>query len=324
MAAKIDVDYLLEQLMGVGKKGTGLSTFIGEVDIMELLTACKEHFMEQPMMLELDTPLTVCGDIHGQFNDLMRIFHKTGFPNVTNYLFLGDYIDRGKMNMETILFLFSLKLKYPQNFFLLRGNHETQLVNRIYGFYEELNRRYRSVKLYNTFQDIFNCMPLTALVGSRILCMHGGLSQDLYNGKDLSILKEIIRPLPDPPNPSLPLDLLWADPDIATPKFKYSIRGVSCTFGVEVIKAVCQKYDLDLICRAHQVVQDGYEFFANRKLVTIFSAPHYCGQFDNAAAVMQISKNLQCSFELLRPKFPNAKVEKKDFQLTMYGKPPPG
>lgn len=100
------------------------------------------------------------------------------------------------MNLESILFLFCCKLKYPQTFFLLRGNHETQLVNRIYGFYEELNRRYKSLKMYNTFQDVFNTMPLTALVGDRILCMHGGLSPDLYSSPNLQLLKEIIRPLP--------------------------------------------------------------------------------------------------------------------------------
>ncbi|TKR95414.1 hypothetical protein L596_009588 [Steinernema carpocapsae] len=226
------------------------------------------------------------------------------------------------MNLETITLLLLFKIKYPNNFFLLRGNHETQLVNRIYGFYEELNRRYKSPRLYNIFQDVFNSMPLTALVGERILCMHGGLSPELLNGKSLDLLREIIRPLPDPPNPSLPLDLLWADPDAYTQKFKFSIRGVSCTFGTDVVNSVCEKYGLDLIVRAHQVVQDGYEFFANRKLVTIFSAPHYCGQFDNAAAVMHVSKDLQCSFKIFRPKFPKSSkvISSKPSDITTYGK----
>uniref|UniRef100_A0A914XZR9 Serine/threonine-protein phosphatase n=1 Tax=Panagrolaimus superbus TaxID=310955 RepID=A0A914XZR9_9BILA len=317
---KLDVNSFIDRMMNIGKPNTGISTSISEQDIMDLLLASKDLFLEQPMMLELNTPLCVVGDIHGQFNDLMRIFAKVGFPNTTNYLFLGDYIDRGRMNLETILLLLTFKIKCPNNFFLLRGNHETQLVNRIYGFYEELNRRYRSSRLYYTFQDVFNCMPLSALVGDRILCMHGGLSPDLYKGDTLKILKDLSRPLPDPPNPSLPLDLLWADPDAATDEFKFSIRGVSCTFGIKVVNTVCQKYNLDLICRAHQVVQDGYEFFASRKLVTIFSAPHYCGQFDNAAAIMMVAKDLQCSFRVLRPKFPNAKIKCTDAQITTYQK----
>jgi len=227
------------------------------------------------------------------------------------------------MNLEVILLLLAFKFKYPLNFFLLRGNHETMLVNKIYGFYDELNRRYKSARLYTTFQDVFNSMPLSAIIEDRILCMHGGLSPDMYYGKDSlkTVLNAIPRPLPDPPNPSLPLDLLWADPDAKTDKFKFSIRGVSCTFGVEIVNGVCQKHNLDLIVRAHQVVQDGYEFFANRKLLTIFSAPHYCGQFDNAAAVLNVSRTLECSFKVFRPKFPAinvAKVEKHE--VTVYGK----
>ncbi|KAH7728741.1 serine/threonine protein phosphatase PP1 isozyme 1 [Aphelenchoides avenae] len=317
-----DVDSLIDRLMAIGKPNTGISTSITEADVMTLLTAAKDLFMEQPMMLELDPPLYIVGDIHGQFTDLMRIFNKTGFPSTSNYLFLGDYIDRGKMNMEVILLLLAFKVKYPETFFLLRGNHETQLVNRIYGFYEELNRRYRSTRLYNTFQDVFNAMPLTALISDRILTMHGGLSPDLCTSDSLNILRNILRPLRDPPNPSLPLDLLWADPDAKTKKFKFSIRGVSCTFGEDVVNTVCQKHGLDLIVRAHQVVQDGYEFFANRKLVTLFSAPHYCGQFDNAASVMFISKELQCQFKVFRPKFPDTKSKATDYQITTYGKAP--
>lgn len=319
----VDLDYIFSHMMTIGRPKTGISTCITEQDISELLLNVKALFMEQPMMLELEPPVTICGDIHGQFNDLMRIFDKCGFPNETNYLFLGDYVDRGKMNLEVIIFLFACKLRYPKNFFLLRGNHETQLVNRIYGFYEEIVRRYVSTRLYALFQDVFNTMPLSALVGDRILCMHGGLSPDMLKAENLNILREIYRPLHDPPNPSLPLDLLWADPDQYTNEFKYNDRGVSLTFGINVVNKVCEKFNLDLICRAHQVVQDGYEFFANRKLVTIFSAPHYCGVFDNAAAVMQVDKQMQCSFKILRPLFP--KMKKSDFDarkdVTCYGPP---
>nr|CDQ05190.1 Bm10584 [Brugia malayi] len=267
-------------------------------DITDLLLNVKSLFMEQPVMLKLKPPITVCGDIHGQFGDLIRIFSKTGFPHKTNYLFLGDYVDRGKMNLEVIIFLFACKLRYPKNFFLLRGNHETQLVNRIYGFYDEIMRRYQSLPLYMLFQSVFNVMPLSAIIGDRILCMHGGLSPDMLKADNLNILQSIYRPLPDPPNPSLPLDLLWADPNSYTDEFKFNDRGISITFGAKMVKRICEKFNLDLICRAHQVVQDGYEFFANRKLVTIFSAPHYCGLFDNAAAVMLVDEQMQCSFKV--------------------------
>ncbi|KJH43335.1 phosphoprotein phosphatase 1 domain protein [Dictyocaulus viviparus] len=215
------------------------------------------------------------------------------------------------------------KLKFPENFLLLRGNHETVIVNRIYGFYEDIVRRFSSPRLFNTFQDVFAMMPLTAVISDRILCMHGGLSPQMLTADSINILNAITRPLNDPPNPSLPLDLLWADPDIRIKQFKFSIRGVSCTFGPDVLQTVLDKFGFDCVVRAHQVVQDGYEFFSNRKLVTLFSAPHYCGQFDNAAAVMNINKDLQCSFKILRPLFPNRSAKTAEpREVTVYGKLP--
>ncbi|KIH63898.1 hypothetical protein ANCDUO_05794 [Ancylostoma duodenale] len=164
--------------------------------------------------------------------DVLRLFDRGGFPPM---------------------------IKYPGNFFILRGNHECAPINRVYGFFEECNRRYNSTRLWLGFQEAFAAMPFTGLVAGKILCMHGGLSPKL---KSLDQLRQITRPI-DPPNPSLHIDLLWSDPD-------------------HYVK----------------VVQDGYEFFANKRLVTIFSAPHYCGQFDNAAAMMNVDEGLVCSFQV--------------------------
>lgn len=148
---------------------------------------------------------------------------------------------------------------------MLRGNHECASLNRIYGFYDECKRRY-SVKLWRVFADCFNCMPVAAVVENKIFCMHGGLSPDL---KGLSQVFDIIRPT-DVPDEGLLCDLLWSDPDSEVGGWGYNARGVSYTFGSDVIEDFLTKYDLDLIVRAHQVVEDGYEFLANRKLVTIF------------------------------------------------------
>ncbi|CAL2039785.1 unnamed protein product [Caenorhabditis brenneri] len=302
--SRVNIDKYLERLMNIGKLGTGFTSTMEEAEISDLIAECLQSFQRQPMMIECSPPITIVGDIHGQFGDVMRIFNTTGFPPDTNYLFLGDYIDRGQFSIETILLLMCIKMKYSENFILLRGNHETKLINRIYGFYDDLNKRFGTPRLYDDFTRMFEMMPLTGLVGKRILCMHGGLSADLANAPKLDILNTFARPLHDPPNPSLAIDILWADPDINTKGFKANIRGCSCTFGPDVVAQTCEKFGLDLIVRAHQVVQDGYEFFANRKLVTLFSAPHYCGQFDNAGAVMQINPNMVCSFKILRPEFP--------------------
>ncbi|EFO23569.2 serine/threonine protein phosphatase PP1 isozyme 1 [Loa loa] len=253
--------------------------------------------MAQPSLIEIDPPVRICGDTHGQYGDVLRIFGRGGFPPLANYLFLGDYVDRGHQNLETIILLFCYKVKFPNNFFLLRGNHECANVNRVYGFYEECMRRFNSAQLWQTFQDTFQCMPLTALVGERILCMHGGISPQL---KSLQQLREIKRPI-DVVSPSLEMDLLWADPVIGISGFQMNMRGASFGFGTDILASLCKELNIDMVARAHQVVQDGYEFFGARKCVTIFSAPHYCGQFDNAAAIMSVDQNLLCSFQILRP-----------------------
>ncbi|RMZ57295.1 hypothetical protein APUTEX25_004129 [Auxenochlorella protothecoides] len=159
-------------------------------EIRQLCLTAKEIFMTQPNLLELEAPIKICGDIHGQYSDLLRLFEYGGFPPEANYLFLGDYVDRGKQSLETICLLLSYKIKYPENFFLLRGNHECASINRIYGFYDECKRRY-NIRLWKTFTDCFNCLPVAALIDEKILCMHGGLSPEL---KSLELIKRIPRP----------------------------------------------------------------------------------------------------------------------------------
>jgi serine/threonine-protein phosphatase PP1 catalytic subunit len=198
--------------------------------------------------ISLTPHLCFAGDIHGQYSDLLRLFAYGGLPPQANYLFLGDYVDRGKQSLETICLLLAYKIKYPENFFLLRGNHECASINRIYGFYDECKRRF-NVRLWKTFTDCFNCLPVAALIDEKILCMHGGLSPDLNH---LDQIRAIPRPT-DVPDQGLLCDLLWADPDKDVSEWGENDRGVSFTFGANTINEFLQKHDLDLICRAHQV-----------------------------------------------------------------------
>lgn len=293
----LNVDRVIEQLLSVKDNTAGKQQVqLPENQIRMLCQLSREKFLAEPMLVELEAPCNIVGDIHGQYNDLMRHFEKGGYPPKSNYLFLGDYVDRGKQSLETICLLLAYKLKYPNNLFLLRGNHECASINRIYGFYDECKRRY-NIKLWKTFTDCFNCLPLAALVEGTILCMHGGLSPDL---SDVDQLRRIERPL-DIPDHGLMCDLLWADPDEDITGWGENDRGVSYTFGADVVRHFLKKNDLSLIVRAHQVVEDGYQFFAKRKLVTLFSAPNYCGEFDNAAGVMSVSEDLTCSFTILAP-----------------------
>lgn len=257
-----------------------------------------EIFLEQPMLIRTEAPINICGDIHGQFHDLLPLLEMGGAPSPDQkYLFLGDYVDRGRESIEVLMLLFSYKILYPEQVYLLRGNHEEAGVNHIYGFFEECKRRY-DFKLWRIFNDCFDRMPVAALVGNAILCMHGGLSPEL---KDLKQIESIPRPC-IVSNTSLVSDLLWSDPDPEVEGWGANDRGVSYTFGNDVIDEFIEEFDIDLICRAHQVVEDGYEFQGDRKLVTVFSARNYTGEFENAAAMMCVDADLMCRFKLLKPR----------------------
>ncbi|XP_031485121.1 serine/threonine-protein phosphatase PP1-like [Nymphaea colorata] len=290
------IDDIISRLEQTGQPKSGKQVRLSEDEIRMLCVRSREVFLSQPNLLQLRAPIKVCGDIHGQYYDLLRLFEIGGFPPSTSYLFLGDYVDRGKLSLETICLLLAYKIKYPDRFFLLRGNHECSKINRIYGFYDECKRRF-NVRLWKIFTDCFNCLPVAALIEEKILCMHGGLSPELQN---LSQINSIERPT-DVPDFGLLCDLLWSDPNPDIQGWGASDRGVSCSFGAEVVAEFLKKNDLDLVCRAHQVVEDGYEFFAKRRLVTIFSAPNYCGEFDNAGAFLTVDSNLVCSFQILKP-----------------------
>ena len=302
--ADLNVDHLITRLLEVRGCRPGKTVQMSENEIRALCHKSREIFLSQPILLELEAPLKICGDIHGQYNDLLRLFEYGGFPPEANYLFLGDYVDRGKQSLETICLLLAYKIKYPENFFLLRGNHECASINRIYGFYDECKRRF-SIKLWKTFTDCFNTLPIAALIDEKIFCCHGGLSPDLQN---MEQIRRIMRPT-DVPDTGLLCDLLWSDPDKDVQGWGENDRGVSFTFGPDVVAKFLNRHDLDLICRAHQVVEDGYEFFAKRQLVTLFSAPNYCGEFDNAGGMMSVDETLMCSFQILKPSEKKAKYQ---------------
>ncbi|GAX19791.1 hypothetical protein FisN_11Lh352 [Fistulifera solaris] len=329
---------MIDVLLSARNKKPGAPIDLQERDISQLCIQARDIFLNQPMLLELGAPIKICGDTHGQYTDLLRLFEYGGFPpevsavcgafavgisslpirerhidmfafatyltldsfsllsKQANYLFLGDYVDRGKQSIEVVCLLFAYKIKYPENFFLLRGNHECAGINRIYGFYDECRRRF-SVKMWKQFCNTFNCLPCTAVIDDKIICMHGGLSPELAQMEQIA---NIARPC-DVPDTGLLCDILWADPDPSITGWGENDRGVSFTFGGDVVRQFLRRHDLDLVVRAHQVVEDGYEFFAGRELVTVFSAPNYCGEFDNAGAMMTVDDTLMCSFQILKP-----------------------
>lgn len=293
----LDIENFIQRLLDAGYSGKRTKfVCLKNHEIQQVCAKARELFLLQPSLLELSPPVKVVGDVHGQYLDIIRIFTKCGFPPLTNYLFLGDYVDRGKQSLETILLLLCYKIKYPENFFLLRGNHECANVTRVYGFYDECKRRC-NIKTWKLFIDTFNTLPIAAIVAGKIFCVHGGLSPVLNS---MDEIRNIARPT-DVPDFGLLNDLLWSDPADTMNEWEDNERGVSYVFSKVAINKFLQKFGFDLVCRAHMVVEDGYEFFNDRTLVTVFSAPNYCGEFDNWGAVMGVSEELLCSFELLDP-----------------------
>ncbi|CAG8611830.1 7048_t:CDS:2, partial [Cetraspora pellucida] len=313
-----DIDDMIRRLINAGSSNKVSKTVcLKNNEINAICQSVREIFLSQPTLIELSPPVKIVGDVHGQYSDLLRLFEMCGYPPMANYLFLGDYVDRGKQSLETILLLLCYKIKFPENFFLLRGNHECANVTRVYGFYDECKRR-SNVKTWKTFVDVFNCIPIAAIVANKIFCVHGGLSPSLSS---MNEIRGIQRPT-DVPDNGLLNDLLWSDPSETAVDWEDNERGVSFCFGKTIIREFLERYDFDLICRAHMVVEDGYEFFNERTLVTVFSAPNYCGEFDNYGAVMSVNEELLCSFELLKP--PDAKQQQQSKTKKRPSPPVPG
>lgn len=246
--------------------------------------------MTQPVYLTLTAPMTVVGDIHGQFYDLLRIFKQNGVPPDKKYLFLGDYVDRGKKGIEVLCLLYALKLKYPEHIFLIRGNHECASLNRLYGFFDECLRRYNSLAAWNAFVATFNVLPFAAVINERILCIHGGISPLLESVAQIQCIE---RPL-DIPERGLVTDLVWADPVIGLDGFGENSRGIGCGFGVDVLCKFLDNNQLQMLIRAHEMV-DGFTIIEGI-CVTVFSAPYYCGMVNNSGAYLTVSESLVIDF----------------------------
>ena len=268
---------------------------------------------DEPNLLRLSSPIYIFGDIHGQYCDLIRFLDIIGLPPKSKFLFLGDYVDRGDNSIEVISLLFSLKIKYPKQVFLLRGNHECSQVNDAYGFKDECIERYkdRGIHIWNEINNTLRMLPVSALIDNKIFCTHGGISPHLENLEQINKINRNV----EVPDRGILCDLTWADPKRQRNKWADSDRGISYTFNEKALDDFIKKMKIELVVRAHQVVDDGFQFFHNQKMVTVFSAPNYCGEVGNHASVMKVKSNLECSFITLKPV--SKKVKKfKSFSLS--------
>lgn len=238
----------------------------------------------------IQTPVWVCGDIHGQFYDLKHLFELGGEMDKTDerYVFLGDYVDRGHFSVETVELLLCLKVLYPERITLLRGNHEMRQITMTYGFYDECNKKYGNMNAWRYITDIFDYLPISGVINGQVFCVHGGLSPDLSS---IDYIQTIDR-RHEVPNTGTYADLLWSDPEEDYKGFGRNPRGCGYIFGSDVADQFCQWNNLNLICRAHQLAKEGYKFFfPNRNCLIVWSVPNYCYREGNRASILKITDN---------------------------------
>ena len=286
MSGKSDVDSWLATVKDGG--------ILPERDLRILCEKIKEILIEESNVQPVSAPVTICGDIHGQFHDLLELFEKGGQIPDTRYIFMGDFVDRGYNSVETFQLLLCLKLKWPDCITLLRGNHETRGVTSVYGFYEETLRKYGNVNPWKYCTEVFDYLGIGAVIEGKIFCIHGGLSPEI---KTLDQIRLIDRRM-EVPHEGPFSDLMWSDPeDIET--WAISPRGAGWLFGSKVTSEFNHINDLELVARAHQLVMDGFKYwFKDSNLVTVWSAPNYCYRCGNVASILNIGDNLERGHEI--------------------------
>ncbi|KAG1736423.1 Metallo-dependent phosphatase-like protein [Suillus paluster] len=244
---------------------------ISEEQVKRLCFKAREILIEEANVQAVDSPVTICGDIHGQFFDLMELFKVGGFCPETNYLFMGDFVDRGFYSVETFLLLLALKVRYPERITLIRGNHESRQITQVYGFYDECQRKYGSTNVWRWCCEVFDYLALGAIVDGRVFCVHGGLSPNL---QAIDQIRAIDRKQ-EVPHDGPMCDLLWSDPDDIS-GWGLSPRGAGFLFGADITKTFAHHNSIDLIARAHQLAMEGYKLMFDNMIVTVWSAPNYC------------------------------------------------
>ncbi|KAH8912365.1 serine/threonine-protein phosphatase PP-X isozyme 2 [Coniochaeta sp. PMI_546] len=265
---------------------------IPEAQVRELCHKARELLIEEGNVVTVTAPVTICGDIHGQFHDLMELFRVGGDVPDTNYLFMGDFVDRGFYSLESFLLLLCLKVRYPDRMTLIRGNHESRQITTVYGFYDECLRKYGSANVWRYCCDVFDYLALGAIVlgasnpAGAVLCVHGGLSPLIDTVDKIRLLDR----KQEVPHEGAMCDLLWSDPD-EIDGWGLSPRGAGFLFGADIVKHFNHRNDLSLIARAHQLVMEGFKEMFDASIVTVWSAPNYCYRCGNVAALLELSED---------------------------------
>ncbi|OHT12862.1 Serine/threonine-protein phosphatase PP1 isozyme 7 [Tritrichomonas foetus] len=254
--------------------------------VQPVVEGVRDIFASEPAVLQVDGNINIVGDIHGHLFDLYHIFSHFGLPPDTRFLFLGDLVDRGNYSVQTILFLYALKILFPHDIQIIRGNHESLKLSKTQGFYSDLMVAYQREDLYELFIESFQYMPLAAVVKNSILCVHGGFDENL---KTIDQIMQISRPSPAGDSDNSIIDgLLWSDPSAKGSGFETSPRGIGRLFGEDVFENFLKNTGMNYLVRGHECVEKGVRYMFNDRLITVFSASEYCGFIENKAGVVII------------------------------------
>mmetsp|Transcript_30870 Transcript_30870/g.43023 ORF Transcript_30870/g.43023 Transcript_30870/m.43023 type:complete len:351 (-) Transcript_30870:260-1312(-) len=282
----------IEKFLDSAFKGSRLSLR----EIKWICSKATKIFYEEPNIIDIPTPVTVVGDIHGQFHDLLQVFSKGGAAPKTRYVFLGDYVDRGHDSVEVMTLLLCLKVKYPSEVTLLRGNHECREISSHYGFFAECQSKFEEkegLELYEAFSNVFDYLPLGALLGKKIFAVHAGLSPGIVSLDQIRVMERFGEV--GQQNPSLQ-DLMWSDPTENHKGFFRSDRGNGHLFGEDVVDRFLKENKLSRLVRSHQLCKEGYQETFGGKVLTVWSAPNYCYRMENKASVLIIGESCQYKF----------------------------
>ncbi|KAJ3434558.1 serine/threonine-protein phosphatase pp2a-related [Anaeramoeba flamelloides] len=285
----MDIDQILETVYQC--------KYLPETQLIQLCQKAEEILIEENNVHPISSPVTVCGDIHGQFFDLLELFKIGGDIKNTKYIFLGDYVDRGYFSIETITLLLALKVKYPTQIYLLRGNHESRSISQMYGFYDECLSKYGNTNPWRRITQVFDYFLLSAIIDQEIFCVHGGLSPDI---RCVEQIRSINRS-EEIPSEGAFADLLWSDPNDSVSGWVPSNRGCGYLFGKRITNQFMQINQLSLITRAHQLAEQGYYYsFGEEKILTIWSAPNYSYKAGNSASICSIKENKKPDFKIFK------------------------
>lgn len=268
-----------------------------EIDIFRMCIKANEILAESPNVVHLAPPISVCGDIHGQFFDLLELFEAGGKCPDTSYCFLGDYVDRGYHSVETILYLIALKIKYPDHITLLRGNHESRSTTTFYTFYHECLVKFNSNKVHLYVMSVFDLLPLAAVIGQQYFAVHGGISPGINRIDDIMTID---RKMEIPSN-GIMCDLMWSDPDETVCEWGISSRGAGFLYGELAVDKFHHANNTKCIFRGHQMVIMGYTYlFKNQTVCTVWSAPNYCYRCNNFGVIVEIDEFCELEYNIFQ------------------------